>query len=70
MERLTEQIATFSQRLTYSDLPPPVIAKAKDLLLDAIGCALGAVSSPPARIAQDRRSRVGRHEQAAISECP
>lgn len=52
MERLTEQIATFSQRLTYSDLPPPVIAKAKDLLLDALGCALGAVSSPPARIAQ------------------
>ena len=52
MERLTEQIATFSQRLTYSDLPPPVIAKAKDLLLDAVGCALGAVSSPPARIAQ------------------
>lgn len=52
MERLTEQIATFSQRLTYSDLPPPVTAKAKDLLLDALGCALGAVSSPPARIAQ------------------
>jgi len=52
MERLTEQIATFSQGLTYSDLPPPVIAKAKDLLLDALGCALGASSSPPAKIAQ------------------
>jgi 2-methylcitrate dehydratase len=58
MERLTEQIATFSQRLTYSDLPPPVIAKAKDLLLDAVGCALGAVSSPPARIAQTTAAAV------------
>jgi len=52
MERLTEQIATFSERLTYSDLPPPVVAKAKDLVLDAVGCALGAAPSPPARIAQ------------------
>ena len=52
MERLTEQIATFSQRLTYADLPAPAVGKAKDLVLDAIGCALGAVPSPPARIAQ------------------
>ena len=52
MERLTEQIATFAQSLTYTDLPPAAISKAKDLILDAVGCALGAVSSPPARIAQ------------------
>jgi 2-methylcitrate dehydratase len=52
MERLTEQIATFAQGLTYADLPPAAIAKAKDLILDAVGCAFGAVSSPPARIAQ------------------
>ena len=52
MERLTDQIVTFSQDLSYVDLPPEVVTRAKDLILDAVGCALGAVSSPPARIVQ------------------
>ena len=52
MERLTDQIVSFSQALAFADLPPATVARAKDLILDAVGCGLGAVSSPPALIAQ------------------
>ena len=52
MERLTDQIVSFSGDLSFTDVPPAVVGKAKDLILDAVGCGLGALSSPPALIAQ------------------
>lgn len=66
MERLTDQIVTFAQQLSYEDLPPPVIAKAKDLVLDAVGCALGALPSPPAKIAQAMAAGVSSATPATV----
>jgi len=66
MERLTDQIVTFAQQLSYEDLPPPVIAKAKDLVLDAVGCALGALPSPPAKIAQAMAAAVSSATPATV----
>lgn len=52
MEMLVDQIVTYVQGLSYADLPPEVVIRAKELILDSVGCAVGGASSPPARIAQ------------------
>ena len=66
MERLTDQIVSFSQELTFADLPPGVVARAKDLILDAVGCGLGAVSSPPGLIAQAMAATVSSTTPATV----
>ena len=66
LERLTDQIVSFSQELSFADLPPAVVAKAKALVLDAVGCGLGAVSSPPALIAQAMAATVSSTMPATV----
>ena len=66
MERLTDQIVSFSQELSFADLPPAVVARAKDLVLDAVGWALGAISSPPALIAQAMAATVSSTTPATV----
>ena len=66
MERLTDQIVSFSQELAFADLPPAAVAKSKDLILDALGCGLGALSSPPALIAQAMAATVSSTMPATV----
>lgn len=40
----TRELANFVHHLKYSDLPPEVVKKAKEVFADAIGCALGALT--------------------------
>ncbi|NYT36501.1 MmgE/PrpD family protein [Allopusillimonas soli] len=42
-----EKLADFIHGIAYTDLPEPVIARAKDLMADSLGCAFGALSSEP-----------------------
>ena len=49
---VAEDVGTWVEALQYEDLPPAVVAKAKRVLLDTIGCALGAVDAEPVRFAQ------------------
>jgi len=51
MDTIVEAIVDYATTLSYDALPPPVIERAKHLIVDAFGCALGAASSPPAAIA-------------------
>jgi 2-methylcitrate dehydratase PrpD len=37
----TQALADYAQRLTFEDLPPRVVDKAKHIILDTLGCALG-----------------------------
>jgi 2-methylcitrate dehydratase len=48
MAALTEEIARFTAGVRYQDMPPEGVAAIKRLVLDAIGCALGAVGCDPA----------------------
>lgn len=52
VESLEAKMAEFALGIRYSDLPPDVIASVKRVLLDTLGCAVGAVGSDPARIAE------------------
>lgn len=47
MNHPTQELAVFVHQLKFSDLPPEVIFKAKEVFADAIGCALGALALEP-----------------------
>src|SRR2546427_6285340 len=42
MDQLTERLVEYALALSYEDPPPEVVQRTKCLLLDAVGCALGA----------------------------
>ena len=52
--------------LRYEELPPEVIARAKRVLLDTFGCALGAIAAEPVRIAQEVVALQGGNPQATV----
>ncbi len=52
MDRVVDSMASYAVGLSYNDLPKEVVARAKHLILDAVGCALGAYPSAPATIAR------------------
>jgi len=47
MQTLTDAVAGFVARLRYEDLTDAVVDKARLVLLDAIGCAIGAFAEDP-----------------------
>jgi len=47
-----EDVGGWVAKLTYEDLTPQAIHRAKQVLLDTIGCALGGVNAEPVRIAR------------------
>ena len=63
---VAEEIARWVVALRYEDLPPDVIARAKRVLLDTIGCALGALGAEPVRMAQQVVAQQGGTPQATI----
>src|ERR1700741_2997088 len=44
---VAEDIAHWLAELRYEDLPATVVARAKRVILDTLGCALGAVDAEP-----------------------
>jgi 2-methylcitrate dehydratase len=49
---LEQKFAEFALSIKYEGLPAEVIASAKRVLLDTLGCAFGSVGSEPANIAE------------------
>ena len=49
---LAERLARYCQTLCYDDLPDAVVHEVKRRVLDSLGCALGAWTAPPCRIAR------------------
>ncbi|MBI2172507.1 MAG: MmgE/PrpD family protein [Chloroflexi bacterium] len=58
MDQRIEKMITYAQGLTYEDLPPEVVGRAKHLILDTIGCALGAAPGAPGRIVRAAAAKV------------
>ncbi|HEY6254589.1 MAG TPA: MmgE/PrpD family protein [Xanthobacteraceae bacterium] len=63
---VAEDIARWLVALRYDELPPEVIARAKRVLLDTLGCALGAIGAAPVRAAQRVVALQGGSPQATI----
>ncbi|MFA3877806.1 MmgE/PrpD family protein [Streptomyces sp. MMCC 100] len=47
---LVEQLAAFTAATTYDRLPADVVHESRRIVLDSLGCALGAVDEPKGRI--------------------
>jgi len=52
--------------LTYAELPTPVIAKCKELILDAIACGVGGIQTPIGQAALELMRQMGGHPHAKI----
>jgi 2-methylcitrate dehydratase len=59
-------MGTWIAALRYEDLPPAVVEKAKRVLLDTVGCALGAVGAEPVRFAQQAVFQQGGHPRSTL----
>ena len=52
MDNLAQKIAHFATQLDYEDLPQATIHEVKRRLIDSMGCAMGAWTAPPVKIAR------------------
>ena len=66
MTTLTQTLADFTVQTRFDDLPQPVVHEAKRLLLDTIGCALGAIDTPSGQIALDYVNMLGGTPHASV----
>jgi 2-methylcitrate dehydratase len=58
MDIMTDKISTYASSLSYGDLTPEAIHCVKRSLIDSIGCALGAFTGEPVRIARRLAMRI------------
>src|SRR5258708_193978 len=63
---VAEDIARWVVELCYEQLPPEVIARAKRVVLDTVGCALGAIGAEPVQAAQRVVALQGGNPQATL----
>lgn len=66
MSKPTEKLVQFISEVKYRDLPPSGIQKTKDVLLDAIGCALGAYAMDRTGLQMEFINEVGEKPVASI----
>ncbi|MBI1997220.1 MAG: MmgE/PrpD family protein [Deltaproteobacteria bacterium] len=57
-DRILNHLCDYALKLSYRDLPQEVIGRAKHIVLDTVGCALGGAESPPAKIARAAASEI------------
>lgn len=63
---MLNDLASWVVNVRYEDFPPGVIAKTTRLMLDTIGCAVGAINGEPIRIATAVVRQQGGHPQATV----
>lgn len=66
MAGLTDTLARFVAGIRYEDLPATVVAESKRLLLDTIGCGLGAIDTGSGRIALEYVRTLGGAPHATV----
>jgi 2-methylcitrate dehydratase PrpD len=63
---LTDQLAHFASTARFEDLPEAVVRETGRLLLDTIGCALGAIHTPSGQVALTYAGVVGGSPAATV----
>jgi 2-methylcitrate dehydratase len=66
MDGLLNRLISYATELSYDDLPHDVVARAKHLIVDSVGCALGAAGSPPFLIARAMAAEVSSASPATV----
>ena len=65
-DRTVERLSSYAAGLRFEDLPPEVVHQAKRVLVDSVGCGLGAFTAEPARIARELGSTVHGELEATV----
>ena len=65
-QTIAEQLSAYASSLRYEDVPAGVVHRAKCLLIDTLGCALGGHDSEPARIARSFAADVTSKQPASV----
>ena len=68
-QSVCERLARMVHGVRYAQLPPEVVHQCKRLILDTLGCALGAYDSIPARITRDLARSWSGVEHASLIGC-
>jgi 2-methylcitrate dehydratase len=63
---VAETLARYATNVTYEDLPPEVVRMVKRTILDTIGCAIGAYTAGPSRIAIKLAGAVSAKQGATV----
>ena len=63
---VAHQFARYALALDYARLPPEVVHQAKRCLLDALGCAIGAVDAPGRTVMEDTVRDIGGPPEATV----
>lgn len=66
MARTTEELAKSVSEMCYGDLPAPAVHRAKQVLVDCMGCALGANVVDRSRVALELVSELGGNPLATV----
>ena len=63
---VTEQLAAFTVNTTWADIPPQACDKAKEAMLDGLGCALVGSPTPTGKLIMHYVRERGGHPRAAV----
>jgi 2-methylcitrate dehydratase len=66
MDTIVDQLSSYAHSLKYDDLPPEVVRQTKRMIVDTLGCAVGAFHSEPARIARELAGTVSSRRPASV----
>jgi 2-methylcitrate dehydratase len=66
MDTLTRQLTDYAAALTYADLSPAAVDQTKRIVLDSIGCALGAARAEPAAVARELAREISARHPATL----
>jgi 2-methylcitrate dehydratase len=65
-DRTVERLAAYAAHLRFEDLPAEVVHQAKRVLIDSVGCALGAFTSATATMAREAAAGVHGAAEATL----
>ena len=66
MTTVSEKLSKFAVNLNYDDLPKEVVEYTKRLVLDTLGCALGAYLEEPSEIVRGVLNEIGGTPESTI----
>ena len=66
MDRIIDQLVSYAAELKFEDIPGEVVQQTKRMIVDSIGCALGAYDSEPSQIARTLAGTVSSTRPATV----
>ena len=63
---VTEKMAELCAEISYENLPSEVVESTKDMLLDNVGCAFGAIVTPRSQIVCEMVDEFGGRQVSSV----